>query len=393
MPVKDKLLTDRAIKAAKPGTHNDGRGLTLRVGKGGKRSWVLRYVWDGKPANLGLGSYPEVGLKEARAMAADKRASIADGLKPSGARAEKAAQQQPEPEPTAPTFEEVAAQVIEFRRPTWTSDRHATQWTESLTLHAYPTIGGLPIDQVTSAEVLAVLMPIWNEKPETSTRVKQRMETIFDYAVAAGMRIDNPVSAVGKALPRRSRLKDHHPALPYAEVPAAVTAIRESTANPSTKLALEFVILTAARAGEVRGMTWDEVAGDTWTVPAERMKSRRPHRVPLSGRCLEILEEARELKRKNSLGLVFPGSNAQTLSNMAFTMLLRRLGLECVTHGFRSSFKDWTLAETSAPWAVSEAALAHNLGNSMEVAYARTDLFERRRSLMDQWAEYVTPTR
>ena len=387
MPVKDKLLTDRAIRNAGPGTHNDGNGLTLRVGNGDKRSWVLRYTWEGKPANLGLGSYPDVGLKEARGLAAERRAEIADGHRPTGARAAAAALR-PEPvKPAVPTFRDVATQVIEFRRPSWSSQRHATQWTESLTLHAYPVIGDMPISEIGSADILNVLTPIWNHKAETATRVKQRMESVFDHAIAAQMRIDNPVSAVGKALPRRPRLKEHHPALPYADVPPAVAAIRQSTANPSTRMAMELVVLTAARAGEVRGMTWAEIDGDTWTVPAARMKMRRPHRVPLSGRCLEILAEARELGDGD--GLVFPGSKGKPLSNMAFTMLLRRLDLDCVTHGFRSSFKDWCLAETSAAWAVSEAALAHNLGNSMEAAYARTDLFERRRALMDEWADFV----
>ena len=389
MPMTDKLLTDRAIRNAGPGTHNDGNGLTLRVGKGNKRSWVLRYTWDSKAANLGLGSYPIVGLKEARALAAERRGEIAEGSKPTGARAAAAANR-PEPvKPAEPTFREIATQVIEFRRPSWSSERHATQWTESLTLHAFPVIGDMAINEIGSADILNVLTPIWNCKAETATRVKQRMESVFDHAIAAQMRVDNPVSAVGKALPRRPRLKEHHPALAYGDVPAAVAAIRQSTANPSTRLALEFVILTAARAGEVRGMTWAEIDGNTWTVPAARMKMRRPHRVPLSGRCMEILAEARA---DSDSELVFPGSNGKPLSNMAFTMLLRRLDLDCVTHGFRSSFKDWCLAETSAPWAVSEAALAHNLGNSMEAAYARTDLFDRRRALMDEWADFVPST-
>ena len=385
MPVKEKLLTDRAIRNAGAGTHNDGNGLTLRVGEGDKRSWVLRYTWGGKPANLGLGSYPTVGLKEARALAAERRAEIAEGLRPTGAGEAAAAKK---PEPVKPTFRQIAEQVIELRRPTWSSDRHAKQWAESLTNHAYPVIGDAPIAEITSAQVLGMLTGIWNELPETSTRVKQRAQVVFDYAIAAGLRNDNPVAAVDRALPRRPRLKKHHTALPYGDVPAAVAAIRGSTAHTFTKLALEFVILTAARAGEVRGMTWAEINFDcaTWTVPAARMKMRKEHRVPLSERAIEILRQAQAQSRGEAL--VFPGSKGQ-LSNMAFTMLLRRLDVKAVTHGFRSSFKDWCLSETSAPWAVSEAALAHNLGNSMEAAYARTDLFDKRRDLMGQWAEFV----
>ncbi len=384
MPVKDKLLTDRAIRNAKPGTHNDGDGLTLRVGKGGKRSWVLRYTWDGKPANLGLGAYPSIGLKDARAMAADKRAQIADGVKPEGARAVTAAKR---PEPAAPTFREIAAQVIEFRRPNWSSERHATQWTESLTLHAYPVIGDTPIAEITSGDVLAMLTPIWNDKPETATRVKQRAQVVFDFAIAAGLRHDNPVAAVARALPRRPRLKEHHPALPYADVPAAVAAIRQSTANPSTRLALEFVILTAARAGEVRGMTWSEIDGDVWTVPATRMKMRQAHRVPLSGAALDVLRQARD--SSDGDGLVFPGSKGNPLSNMAFTMLLRRLDLDCVTHGFRASFRSWAMEQPGVAWAVCERALAHRIGGAEVEAYARGDLFEQRRILMTAWSEFV----
>ena len=382
--MKVNQLTDRAASAAKTGTHNDGSGLTLRVGPNGSRRWVLRYQWDGKGATLGLGSYPRVGLKQARALAADRRAEIAEGRKPAGARESAISTS-----PTAPTFQQVASEVIALRRPTWSSDRHAQQWIESLTNHAYPAIGNMPIDAISSGDVLAMLTAIWNQLPETSTRVKQRSQIIFDYAIAAGLRPDNPVAAVEKALPRRSRLKEHHRALAYGELPRVVTALRQSTANTVTRLALEFIILTAARAGEVRGMTWDEVSfsGATWTVPAPRMKMRRAHRVPLSDRAIEILREAQELGKGGPL--VFPGTKGQPLSNMAFTMVCRRLAVDGVTHGFRSSFKDWCLSETAAPWAVSEAALAHNLGNNMEAAYARTDLFDRRRILMAEWSAYI----
>ena len=374
--MKVNQLTDRTVSNAKTGTHNDGNGLTLRVGENGKRSWVLRYIWQGKAANIGLGSYPGIGLREARTLADDRRAEVAEGRKPATARGTAPAQ-------SKPTFQEVAAQVIALRRPTWSSDRHAKQWIESLTNHAYPFIGDKFMEDITSGDVLAMLAAIWNELPETSTRVKQRAQIIFDYAIAAGLRSDNPVAAVERALPRRPRLKEHHKAVSYSEVPWAVVAIRQSTAQVVTRLALEFIILTSARTGEVRGMTWDEIdfQGATWTVPASRMKMRRAHRVPLSARALEILREAQELG--SGALLVFPGTKGQTLSNMAFTMLLRRLEIDAVTHGFRSSFKDWCPSETSSSWAASEAALAHNLGNSMEASYARTDLFDRRRVLMD----------
>ena len=321
-----------------------------------------------------------MGLAEARKTAVANVEAIREGRDPIAERQR----------PAMPTFQQVAEQVIELRRPTWSSDRHAQQWTESLTNHAYPLIGSKPVDEITSADVLAVLTPIWTSKGPTATRVKQRMGVIFDYAIASGWRADNPASAVASALPRRSRIKRHHPALPYDEVPAAMEHIRESTADPSTRLAFEFMALTAARAGEVRGATWAEIDidGSVWEVPAERMKARRGHRVPLATRALAILSEAREFSDGD--GLIFPNCHTgKPLSNMAFTALLRRLKIEAVPHGFRSSFKDWTISETATPWAVGEAALAHNLGNSVESAYARTDLFERRRELMAQWAHFV----
>ena len=388
MPVKEKLLTELAIRHAGTGTHNDGNGLTLRVGKGGSRSWVLRYTFNGQPASVGLGSYPSVGVKEARAKAAECRAEIEEGRKPGGATSRVVARRNAqESYAKQVTFREVADQVIQLRLPTWSSERHATQWRESLTNHAFPVIGDLPIGSIASGDILRMLTPIWNEIPETATRVKQRVEAILDYAIAANMRQDNPVSAVAKALPRRPRLKRHHPAVDNGEVPAVLERVRRSTADNSTRLAFEFMVLTAARAGEVRLMTWDEVWGDTWTVPASRMKMRREHRVPLSDRAVAILNEARSLRAEGNI--VFPNRRTgRALSDMAFTRLLERLEVHAVPHGFRSSFKDWTLSETSYPWAVSEAALAHNLGNSLESAYARTDLFERRQDLMRDWGAY-----
>ena len=220
--------------------------------------------------------------------------------------------------------------------------------------------------------------------------MKQRVGVVFDWAIAAGIRTDNPATAVGRALPRRPRLKQHHPALPYWDVPELILRVRESTTRELTRLALEFVILTAARAGEVRGATWAEIDLDSavWEIPAERMKMRRGHRVPLSDAAIDLLLAAKYFQTAPD-GLVFPGTKGKPLSNMAFTMLLRRLGVDATTHGFRSSFKDFALNETSFSWAVSEAALAHQLGNSLESAYARTDLFEQRRELMAAWAEYL----
>ena len=253
----------------------------------------------------------------------------------------------------------------------------------------FPFIGDKPVREVTPADVLAVLEPIWTAKPETAARLRQRMEVVFDYAITAGNRTDNPTRSIAKALPRQRRTKTHHPAMPYAQLPDFMKALRTSPTEAVTRLALRFLILTAARSGEVRFMEWAEVdvAAATWTVPAARMKARREHRVPLSRRALEVLEEVRSLGQDGSL--VFPSRKGEPLSNMAFTMLLRRhAAIDAVPHGFRSTFKDWTLEQTSFPWAVVETALAHTLGSATEAAYARSDLFERRRELMEAWARH-----
>ena len=242
---------------------------------------------------------------------------------------------------------------------------------------------------MTTTDVLAILEPIWNAKPETATRVRQRMEVVFDYAIASGWRTDNPAVAVSKVLPWSRGKKEHHPAMAYGKLPAFLQALRASTADTFTRLGLEFLVLTAARTGEVRFMEWGKVDTEaaTWTVPASHMKARRAHRVPLSQRALAILEETRNLGTGGAL--VFPSRKGKPLSNLAFTMLLRRLDVgDAVPHGFRSTFKDWTMEQTSFPWAVVETALAHTLGSATESAYARSDLFDRRRELMETWATH-----
>lgn len=400
---KGNQLTDAFCRTAKDGTHNDGAGLLLLVGKGGsQKSWAVRIMVNGKAMKRGLGSYPTVTLAEARKAAKVKR----DELKGKGnPTPEPVIAAEPPPDPRAemiadlvgpsryapkqsgPTFREVAEDVIAFRRSSLTSERYAKKWPESLHKHVYPVIGDRPISEITGADVLAVLRPIWHEYPEASTRVKQRMGTIFDYAIANEYRHDNPASAVDKALPKRPRLKHHHKALPFEDVPAAVKAIRQSTANTSTRLALEFVIVTAARSGEVRGMQWTEVDGDVWEIPAERMKMRRPHRVPLSDRALAILAEARQLG--DGTGLIFPGDKGKPLSDATFGKLLRGVGLDCVPHGFRASFRTWAMEQPGVSWAACERALAHNLGGQEVEAYARGDMLEERRDLMADWADFV----
>ena len=389
--VKRNQLSTLQVRNAKPGAYTDGGGLTLRVKPSGGKSWVLRVTVDGKRRNIGLGAYPGVSLKAAREQADDLRKAASRGEDLTNRlEAQRTVRHDA---PGVPTFSDAAERVIALRAPTWSSARHATQWQESLRLHALPVLGDRPVDEIETADVLAILEPIWTSKAETASRVRQRMATIFDYCVAAGWVDLNPCNgAVKAALPRRARQRRHHPALPYAEVADALDAMRETPGHETTRLAMEFLILTAARAGEVRHATWDmiDMESAVWTVPAEYMKMRRPHRVPLSRQALAVLRAAGKLT--DGTGLLFPSNRkkGRPFSNMAFAMLLRRAGYGHVTtHGFRASFRTWTLEQTDAPWAVAETALAHNLGGGEVMAYARSDLFQRRRELMEQWGSFI----
>ena len=383
-----KLTALAARALGKPGRHGDGGGLYLNVAASGSKSWVQRIVIHGRRRDMGLGPYPAVSLARARSIAHDNRTAVAEGRDPVAEKREAARRRAP----SIPTFAQAAARVIELRRPTWSNAKHAAQWQSTLQTYAFPLVGHVAVDAITAADVMDALTPIWTSKPETASRVRQRMETVMDWAVAQGYRLDNPAGrSLLKVLPKTQRQKEHHRALPYARVPGAVVRVRESIASSSTKLAFEFLVLTASRSGEVRAADWTEVDWEaaTWEVPAARMKARRPHRTPLSDRAIEILRQALELN--DGQGLIFPAMRSgKPASEMVFTVLLRRLGIPAVPHGFRSSFRDWVIERTSTPWAVAEAALAHNVGNSTEAAYMRSDLFEQRRALMGRWAEYVT---
>ena len=377
---------------SKPGMYSDGNGLNLRVERSGTKQWVQRVTVAGKRTMLGLGGYPAVSLADARELAAAKQRAVKQGRDPMAEKRQAAEERR---RPAVPSFSEAAERVIEMRRPTWSNAKHAAQWTSTLATYAHPVIGRKPADEITTGDVLAILSPIWTAKPETASRVRQRLEAVFDWVVAQGWRPDNPAGrAVTRALPRVSRVKRHHAALPVLDVPAALRTVRESGADVATRLAFEFLVLTAARSGEARLATWGEMdlQSATWIVPAERMKARREHRVPLSGRSLEILGQAGELDGHDS-GLVFPaGRPGKTLSDMTLTVLLRRLEIPAVPHGFRSSFKDWCMEVRGGDdrWFLSEAALAHNLGGPTQMAYARSDLLELRRPLMDEWAEFLS---
>ena len=376
---KSRPLTAARVRTEKrPGRYFDGQGLYLQVDPSGARRWLQRIVIRGKRTDLGLGGWPLVSLAEAREKALENRRIARSGGDP---RMEKR---------DVPTFAEAAAEVIELNRPTWRNAKHAAQWGSTLKTYVFPHFGSRLVTEVSGSDVMKALTLIWTAKPETARRVRQRISAVMKWAIANNYRLDNPAGdAIEAVLPKTSRTQAHHAALHYADVPVALDAIRASTARPATRLALDFAVLTAARSGEVRAARRDEVSLDSrvWTVPAARMKAGREHRVPLSRRALDVLEDARSLD--DGPGLIFPGRSGRPLSDMTFTVLLRRLNIPCVPHGFRSSFRDWAAEKTDAPHAVMEAALAHVVGDSTEAAYFRSDLFDRRRALMTQWADYL----
>ena len=382
----DKRLSPAFVrKASKPGRYYDGNGLFLKIDPSGAKRWGQRLVIHGRQRTLGLGGCALVSLAEARQAALENRKIARAGGDPLARRHIS----------ETPSFEAAAATVIDLHRHGWRNEKHAAQWEATLRGYVFPRLGKRSVADISTADVMAVLMPIWNEKPETARRVRQRISTVMKWAVAQGYRADNPAGdAIGAALPKHNgKSKRHHRALPHGEVAAAIETVRGSGAGIAVKLAFEFLILTAARSGEVRLATWDEIDKEaaTWTVPAARMKAGLEHRVPLCDRAMAILDEARAIA--DGSRLIFPGTRAgKPLSDMTLSKLMRDLGLDGVPHGFRSSFRDWAAECTNASREVMEAALAHTVRNTVEAAYSRTDLFERRRTLMDQWASYLDGT-
>jgi integrase len=339
---------------------------------------------QGRRRDIGLGSARLVGLAEARETARIARKLAREGGDPIAARRETKAQ--------APSFEAAARQVYAEHFPGWKNAVHRAQWLQSLSDYAFPILGDVGVDRIATPDILRVLAPIWLTKPETARRVKQRLHAVFDWAKAAGNRSgDNPVDGVAKALPRQAQRAKHHAALAYADLPAFIAALRAAPVSEPVKLGFEFLILTAARTSEALLARWREIDLDAalWTVPAERMKAGRAHRVPLAGRTLELLARARLLAGKSEL--VFPGrSEARPMSNMVFLMALRRMQRDITAHGFRSTFRDWAAERTHFSREVCEMALAHTIKDKAEAAYRRGDLIDKRRALMEAWAHYAT---
>lgn len=379
----EKALTALTVKnASKPGKYFDGHGLYLRVDANGSRFWVQRIVIRGKRSELGLGSAALVTLAEARTAAIENRKLARAGGDPLQAKREANAML---------TFEEAARKVHELHKPTWKNEKHAAQFLSTLETYTFPKLGKLKVAEVGTADVLAVLMPFWTEKPETARRVRQRIGMVMKWAIAQGWRQDNPAENIEQALPKTSKVQQHRKALSYDEAATCVAAVKASGAGLTTKLAFEFLVLTAARSGEVREAVWQEIDLErkVWEIPAERMKMKRPHRVPLSAPAVVVLELANTLS--NGKGLVFPGAKqGRPLSDMTISKLVKELGFNADVHGFRTSFRTWAQEQTSYPREVAEAALAHLSGDAVERAYARSDLFEKRREMMDAWGEHLS---
>jgi len=391
----DRKLTALTVaRINAPGSYPDGGGLYVRVNPSHTRSWLFRYTLHGKPHWMGLGSTDVVTLAEARQKALAARQLLADGLDPLEARRDQRTRERLDSARSV-TFADCVESYISTHRAGWRNAKHAAQWGATLRSYAWP-IKGLPVQAVDTALVLKVLEPIWSAKPETASRVRQRIERVLDYAKVSGLREgENPARWRGHLdhlLPPLSKVQrvEHHAAMPYEAVPAFVAKLRVQ--EGIAPVALEFAILTAARTGEVLGARWGEIdlGAAVWTVPAGRMKAGRAHRVPLPRRAVELLTELRGEKPPAPDDLVFPGLRpGRPLSNMAMLALLRRFKLDVTVHGFRSSFRTWAAERSAFPTEVVEMALAHTIRSAVVAAYQRGDLFEKRVRLMKQWAAFL----
>ncbi len=382
-----KLNARKVMAIRREGRHSDGAGLYLVVGPGASRRWAFIFRWHGKLKEMGLGSLTSVSLSDARSRASDARSILAGGRNPIEVRRAKEAARD-----SVGTFGVFADELVKNLSHGFRNDKHKAQWAMTLTTHAAP-LRKLRLDEIGTDDVLAVLQPIWQTKNETASRLRGRIERVLDAARAKGLRTgENPARWRGhldKLLPKRQKLaRGHHAAMPYPNVPAFVARLRGS--ETISALALEFLILTGARSGEVMGARWGEIDREArlWIVPAARMKAGREHRVPLTARALAILKAAEKVRTGDC---VFPGQRrGEQLSVMALAMAMRRLKADDVTvHGFRSAFRDWAGEATAFPREVAEAALAHVVGDATERAYRRGDALEKRRKLMAAWATYI----
>ena len=381
---RPKQLSATFIKTTnKPGRYGDGRGghglsLLVKHTKSGRlsKTWAQRLQINGKLTNIGLGKYPVVNLKEAREKALENLRAVTQGKNPRAGN-------------SIPTFEQAAEAVIKIYEPSWKKGaRSADIWRQSLRDYILPRLGNKKVDKINSADILACLLPHWQTKNETMKRTKQRISIIMRWCVTEGYRLDDPTTSVDAALPKANDVKKHMRSLPHSEVPEVLRKVWESNAAATTKCAFQFLVLAAARSGEVRLATWDEVnlAERVWIIPASRMKAKKEHRVPLSDTAMTVLGKAREFA--DSSGLIFPSVTGKPLSDNTLSKLLRDLKIQAVPHGFRSSFRDFC-AESGVTREAAEASLAHVVGG-VEGAYFRSTVFELRREVMERWAEYLS---
>ena len=377
-------LTNLMVKSLKgPNRVGDGGGLWLSVQNSGAKQWTVRFTLDGKRREMGLGSYPIITLEEAREKALEARRLVKQGVDPIAEKRRSS---------SILSFAQAAREVHRINAPSWKNAKHGAQFISTLETYTFPHFGDLSIASIQSQHILSALQPIWLSKPETARRVKQRIGKVMEWSMAQGWRIDNPVDAATAGLPKQNAPKNRRKALPYREVPALIDAVQASGAAPLTKLAFEFLVLTAGRSGEVRESSWSEIneTEQLWVIPGDRMKAGQEHRVALPGRAFQILEEAR--MHSDGSDLIFSGSRyGKPLSDATLRKLVRSLGFEVDIHGFRSSFRTWASEQTDYRPEIPEMALAHSVGNAVQRAYARTDLLDKRRALMEDWAEYCYP--
>ena len=391
-----KLTPAKVRSTSTPGLYGDGAGLYLNVGPTGGKSWLFRFMLNGRAREMGLGPLHTIGLAEARERATAARRLRLDGTDPLDARQAEKARKAAEAAAVV-TFKKAAEGYVKAHRAAWRNAKHAWQWTATLESHVFPVIGDLSVALVDTGHVTRILEPIWINKAETAARVRGRIEAVLDYAKVHGWRTgENPARWKGhlqNVLPARDRVSrvEHHAALPWGDIASFMADLCEQ--DGVAALALRFAILTAARTGEVIGARWSEIdlTAAVWTVPAERMKTHKQQRVPLSNAALDVLREVSHIRLHHGAdAFVFPSAKGDRgISNMAMLVLLRRMNRGDLTvHGFRSSFRDWAAETTTYQREVVEAALAHLIPDKVEAAYRRGDLFDKRRTLMSEWAQY-----
>ena len=394
-------LTDVKIRQLRlPGRYGDGMGLYLNVAAGGSKSWVQRIVIDGRRRDLGLGGYPTITLAKAREQAIINRRMVSEGQPPASKRrnGRRDVTASTTSDPATPTFREAAAAWHVQHSQKWRSEKTRLNWWQRAERYVFPVIGGMPLQHIRRDEVFAILDPIWTEKPETARQVRSIVRRVLGWSRSRGDLEVNPAGElIDEALPTMPTSSSHFQSLnSYEQVGAALETVETGTSMPTTKLAFRFLVLTAARSGEVRGATWSEMdlGKAVWRIPPERMKNGKEHLVPLSRQAQEVLRQVNEMRHCSGL-YVFPNdlTPEKRLSENAFSFMLRRLGVPSTAHGFRSSFRGWAEENTTATYAVKELSLSHEVGGKVERSYLLIDLLRQRSELMQQWADYIDETR